>query len=97
MSKISKEQIILTDHTKLRLSERNIDKEVIYDCLINGEPKGILDQKESSNSDAKYKIHYRYPNKQNYDLIIVIVIDKSEDNIRVITAHPQNKERRVKK
>jgi hypothetical protein len=93
---ISEDRIKTTDHSNKRLSERSIDKELIIECLINHEIKGILEQKEDDKSDNKYKIFYEHPTLKNRDLIIVIAIAQKK-NIRIITTYFQKKDRRIRK
>lgn len=97
LSEIRKERIIITEHTKKRLIERNLDEKWIYECLINQEIKGILEQRDSRESDYKYKVLYEHPVKQKYDIIIVFAIaNLSERSIRIITTYKQERVRRVR-
>lgn len=94
LSNLEKDKIILTDHLQKRLSEREISEELFYDCLINHNPKGILDQKADYNNVDKYKIYYKHPRKKDYDVIIVIVYDDSnKKRIRVLTTYIQKSRR----
>jgi len=96
LSETTANQIIITDHTKKRLLERSIDKELIIDCLTNLEIKGILEQSYNNKKNNKFKVFYRHPNRKEHDIIIVIGIDQNK-NIKVITTYLQRKDRRVRK
>lgn len=97
MSQIREENIILSKHVKKRFIERNIDKNIVYDCLINHEAKGILEQKEDFKNNNKYKIFYEDPNNQSYDIIVIVSLDSGNiGNISIVTAFIQKRDRRVK-
>lgn len=86
---IFKEKIIIRHHALKRIKQqRKIEKEHIFDCLINKNLKGILDQDFN-----KFKLYYENPQNPKYDLVIVVVI---ENNIKVITTYIQNVRKRVR-
>lgn len=95
---MEEKQIRFTKHCEKRLIERGITKNIIYHCLIKGELKGILEQKEGFKSEDKYRIYYEHPDNKVYDIIIIISLETPEKHlISVVTAFIQKKNRRVKK
>jgi|GEM_PF-6690067 hypothetical protein len=62
---ISKEQIDILSHA---IDRDEINKELIYNCIIRGELVGILKQRKD-----RYRIYYKHPtSSEKYDLVIVI-------------------------
>ena len=53
---IFKEKIIIKEHASKKISNRGIKKENIFDCLINKNLKGILEQDLN-----KFKLYYKNP------------------------------------
>ena len=87
---ISQEQIDILPHA---LERDNITEELIYDCILNDEIVGILEQR-----DNRFRIYYKHPTKEDrYDLVIIIdVIKTSTKCIKVVTTYEQSVKRRVR-
>lgn len=64
------------------VEDRNINKQSIYDCLVEKGVSGILEQRIN-----RFKLFYKQNGSRvNYDLIIVIDFeDSKEKNIKVVT------------
>jgi len=72
------------------MNDRNLDYKWILNSLLNEKPQGIL--KQDLN---KFKLHYNHPTKKGYDLIIIIAIINSPENIIKVTTYEQNVKRRL--
>lgn len=87
---VSHEQIDILPHA---LRRETIREEWIYDCILNGEILGILEQRKN-----RFRIYYKHPTKaEKYDLIIIIdVMGTSTKCIKVVTTYEQSIKRRVR-
>lgn len=92
LSVTPKNQINLTYHALNKMNDRDLAEDWIFESLLNKKPQGIL--KQDSN---KFKLHYKHPMKNEYDLIIVIaVINSPKKTIRVVTTYEQTVKRRLR-
>lgn len=87
---VSQEQIDILPHA---LRRETISEEWVYNCILNGEILGILEQRKN-----RFRIYYKHPTKADrYDLIIIIdVIETSAKCIKVVTTYEQSIKRRVR-
>jgi hypothetical protein len=86
---ISKEQIDIRQHA---LKRDTVNKEWIYNCILNYKPRGILEQRLN-----RFRIYYNHPTKRDrYDLIIVVDVENSTKTIIIVTTYEQLVERRVR-
>lgn len=93
LSQIQEKQIRFTKHSEKRLFERGITKNIVCDCLIKSELKGIIDQEEEYKSVDKSKLYYEYPYKKVQDIIIIITMETPYNHlISVVTAFIKKKE-----
>ncbi|MDO8869637.1 MAG: hypothetical protein Q7V10_02690 [Methanobacteriaceae archaeon] len=72
------------------LRSYNIDRDLIYDSLINKKP--VLIGKTGYNS---FKVLYEHPTKKSEDIYIIISIDERE-NILIITTYTNSIKRRIR-
>ena len=86
-------KINLHSHYIIRSIQRRINDKWIFDCLLKGEIVGIIKQ-----SNDKFRLYYEHPtNPNNYDLIIIVVIDDlNAKNITVLTSYKQKIEKRIR-
>ena len=91
-------EILLTDHVKLRLKQRNVDPKLIEDLLLKRQKalRGIEHQ-----GGNRFKLTYVHPESRGMDLYgLVIVVEarerKSKMRLTVITAFPQPASRRIR-
>ncbi len=87
---ISKKQINILPHA---LERTTIKEEWIYNCILKGEPQGIIKQRTN-----RVRIYYKHPTKgDKYDFIIIIDITEfSTKCIKVVTTYEQSVKRRVR-
>lgn len=85
---VKKNQIDILPHA---LERETIQKNWIYDVILNKEPSGVLKQRED-----RYRIYYEHPTKNKYDFIVVIDIKNSPKIIKVVTTYEQSNKRRVR-
>lgn len=87
LSNCNKNQIELGPHAEDMVEDRNINKQSIYDCLVEKGVSGILEQRIN-----RFKLFYKQNGSRvNYDLIIVIDFeDSKEKNIKVVTIYEQS-------
>ena len=73
--------------------DRNIEEELLYDCLLKKNVEGIIKQRSN-----KFRLYYKQGGLRiNYDLIMVIEFDNnSKKNIKVVTTYEQSVKRRVR-
>ncbi|HIJ99005.1 TPA: DUF4258 domain-containing protein [archaeon] len=70
-----KDQIFITPHVKLKLVEREIQEEMIYNNLLN--PEKLVDfeeQKSKRAGERKYKLIFELSNARYF--IIIVAINK---------------------
>ena len=86
LSDITREKIIIDNHSRKRARLRCISEETIYEFLIERRFKKI--KKIETRSDIiKFELHYNNPDKnKNEDLIIIIMpVDLNEKSLKVVT------------
>lgn len=87
LSNCNQNQIELGPHAKDRVEDREIDEQLVYDCLVEKKVSGILEQRIT-----RFKLFYKQDGSRvKYDLIIVIEFEGSkEKDIRVVTIYEQS-------
>lgn len=87
LSSCNQNQIELGRHAEDMVADRNIDEQLVYDCLIGKEASGIIQQRTK-----RFKLFYKQDGSRNkYDLIIIIDFEESnEKHIKVVTIYEQS-------
>lgn len=78
-----------TKHFNFSNDSRHDDKELWVDILFNHELLGISKQDEN-----KFKLCYKYPNKENKDFYLIIVIS-DYGSLKMITTYGAKSSRRI--
>ncbi|AHL22308.1 hypothetical protein [Thermococcus nautili] len=88
-------EILLTDHVKLRLKQRNVDPKLVEELLLKRQKalRGVEHQ-----GGNRFKLTYVHPESRGMDLVIVVEARerKSKMRLTVITAFPQPASRRIR-
>ncbi len=72
------------------LRSDNLDRDLIYDSLINKKP--VLIGKTSYNT---FKLLYEHPTRKKEDIYLILSIDEME-NILIITTYTHSSARRIR-
>lgn len=76
LSNCNQNQIELGPHAKDRVEDREIDEQLVYDCLVEKKVSGILEQRIT-----RFKLFYKQEcSRVTYDLIIVIEFEDSKES-----------------
>ncbi len=76
------EDIVLTHHTEIRLLQRNIERRIVEENILNPEKLiDVIDENQNQQSGIKYKLIFEL--SKNRNLVLIVAFDK---NIIIITA-----------
>lgn len=80
LKEFNKEDIIITDHAKIRMIQRQISEKEVIENLINPEKLYIAIKEDSSRKEEKFDCYFNYSKRQCHRYVIAI-----KNNVVVVT------------